>query len=135
MAELVSDHMLDTPLGEQQGVDRETDDMSLNVAHAPTGYHGLVGDGGWGDTHLLGITFDHGLDDSIKAGDGLGTLLAGFKWQLTVEGGALLLALEGALTGLHNPVEMLGNELLDGLFGQSDRCRNMHIAIFGDAHG
>ena len=135
MAELVSDHMLDTPLGEQQGVDRETDGMGFDVAHAPTGYHGLVGDGGWGDTHLPGIALYHGLDDSIKAGDGLGTLLAGFKWQLTVEGGALLLALEGALTGLLNPVEMLGNELLDGLFGQSDRCRNMHIAIFGDAHG
>ncbi len=63
--------MLDTPLGEQQGVDRETDGMGFNVAHAPTGYHGLVGDGGWGDTHLLGIALDHGLDDGIKAGDGL----------------------------------------------------------------
>jgi hypothetical protein len=30
---------------------------------------------------------------------------------------------------------MLGNELLDGFLGQTDRCRNMHIAIFGDAHG
>ena len=79
-----------------------------------------------------GHTFQH---DSIKAGDDLSPILAGFKWQLTVKGGALLLALKGALTGLLNPVEMLGNELLDCLFGQSDRCRNMHIAIFGDAHG
>ena len=80
------------------------------------------------------MVLHHRLDDGAKSGCGFEFLSAGGELQLGIEIGALLLFLQGTLAGIGYPVEMLLDKILDGLLRQSNRRRNMHIAILNDAH-
>ena len=119
VAELVDYYVLDAPIGQKQGVGGDADLAGADIALAPTGLEGTIGDGAGLDTHLARITLYQWTDDSgqtISSGTALGS---GGQGQLGVEIIALLDTLQGALTGCDYPVGMLADKGLDNGTGQT----------------
>ena len=126
--------MLDAPVGQQQQVGRITDAAFLYVAHAPTGYHRFVTNGGWADSHHPCIPFYHRFNQSSHSLRCFHLLSPSGQRKLMKEVRPLLLSFGGFLSGLDDPFLMLANKRFHLFFRHTDRHRHVDIAIFHDAH-
>ena len=90
VAELVDYYVLDAPIGQKQGVGGDADLTGADVALAPAGLEGAIGDGTGLDVHLAGVMLYQGLDNGRQAIDSGTALGSGGERQLGVESIALL---------------------------------------------
>ena len=119
VAELVDYYVLDAPIGQKQGVGGDADLAGADVALAPAGLEGSIGDGTGLDTHQARIMLYQRTDDGRQAIDSGTALGSGGQGQLGVESIAQLDTLQGALAGCDYPVGMLADKSLDNGTGQA----------------